>query len=320
LVYLLHSFVYRSRDYNNTNLDTAITISTDQQKQQQQHHNTKIFDNNEIIVWKIRPCENPTRVQMLHWYICGIIDRILHYYRWWFMNHDTTTAPSPQYFMPSTKTRQRFSLLLNFDASRRHMEHQNHQMVVILATIPSIPLTKPHDPTVIGRFGIVTEPGPIVPQPLKEVVNRIYYSNSSISSSTMNLWLDTNTKDIRAGAIVYMFVEQEYRGLNIGDMALKVIHTIQRSCQCTYTILVANDKTPTREHRTNPRSDSDTTTAAGRYDDMKLVQWYRRNGYHVAEEIQEMLGSPNGIYGIAMIKSLYHDDNRNYTVPIIQWW
>jgi hypothetical protein len=214
-------------------------------------------------------------------------------------------------------------------------------MVVLLATIPtgrnksnrttgsSTTTQRILFPTkeeiVVGRFGIVSEPGPIVPPPLQEAIHRIYGNNSNRNSTNIH----PNTHDIRAGAIVYMFVEPEYRGIhnNIGGQALEVIHTIQRFCYCTYNILVANDKTPSPEyHNMKQGCDNDD-----RYGSMKLVQWYRRNGYHIAEEIQDMLGSPNGIYGIAMITSLYHSKNnrnrnnqgmndQNTNHPIIQWW
>ena len=66
-----------------------------------------------------------------------------------------------------------------------------------------------------------------------------------------------------------MYVEPDCRGIqnNIGGQALQVIHTIQRSCHCTYTLLVANDKTPPRDAAgtTNGYNSNDTG--------MKLVQW-----------------------------------------------
>ena len=187
----------------------------------------------------------------------------------------------------------------------------------------------------VGRFGIIPEPGPVVPPPLQEAIHRIYFQNNSSNytnddtdqSNGSNI--PPNTDEIRAGAIVYMFVEPEYRGApnNIGGRALEVIHTLQRSCHCTYNLLVANDKTPLPPPDYDMNHPPDGTDNDTRYDDMKLVQWYRRNGYHIAEEIQDMLGSPNGIYGIAMIKSLDYDHtegkvpNQNRTTkPIIQWW
>ena len=290
---------------------------------------------------------------MFHWYICGIIDAIRHPIT---TTTTTTTTQSQQYFVPSITTRRRLSFLLYIldPHRRRHMEESQQNRIVLLAT--TIP-QHPHTTVVVGRFGIVIEPGPVVPSPLQEAIHRIYTNQNSNHSSNNSSNISTTTTTsssstttiknvdvvdddtIRAGAIVYMYVTPEYRGIqnNIGGRALQVIHTIQRSCHCTYTLLVANDKTPpsdtsttttTTTTTTTARTGSDhdattTTTTSMRYNDMKLVQWYRRNGYHIAEEIQDILGSPNGIYGVAMITSLWHnDDTMKYDVatPIIQWW
>ena len=282
---------------------------------------------------------------MFHWYICGIIDAIRHPIT---TTTTTTTTQSQPYFVPSITTRRRLSFLLYIlDPHRRHMEESQQNRIVLLATIQQ----HPHTTVVVGRFGIVIEPGPVVPSPLQEAIHRIYTNHKSNRSSNNSNNISTTTSSssttatikndddtIRAGAIVYMYVAPEYRGIqnNIGGMALQVIHTIQRSCHCTYTLLVANDKTPpsdtsttttTTTTTTTARTGSDhdattTTTTSMRYNDMKLVQWYRRNGYHIAEEIQDMLGSPNGIYGVAMITSHHNDNTMNYDVatPIIQWW
>ena len=43
------------------------------------------------------------------------------------------------------------------------------------------------------------------------------------------------------GAIIYMFVEPEYRGLGIGSLALEAIAAIQTVQGCDYTVLVADD-------------------------------------------------------------------------------
>ena len=284
---------------------------------------------------------------MFHWYICGIIDAIRHPI---ITTTTTTTTQSQQYFVPSITTRRRLSFLLYIldpHRRRRHMEESQQNRVVLLAT--TRPQQHSHKTVVVGRFGIVIEPGPVVPSPLQEAIHRIYTNHKSNRSSNNSNNISTTTSSssttatikndddtIRAGAIVYMYVAPEYRGIqnNIGGMALQVIHTIQRSCHCTYTLLVANDKTPpsdtsttttTTTARTGSDHDNDATTAATtnmRYNDMKLVQWYRRNGYHIAEEIQDMLGSPNGIYGVAMITSHHDNNTMNYDVatPIIQWW
>lgn len=279
--------------------DDIITTSTiaptseDPNTPYSQHNNRTAAIAVNDIIWKIRPCENQTRSQMFHWYICGIIDTVRGLLR-----------PTPPPLLPSTATRRRLSFLL-LRGRRRH----NDDPVVVTATM--------HRHGVIGRFGIVTEPGPIVPPPLSEAIQRIYGSNQSSSDDD----------DIRAGAIVYMYVEPEYRGNDVGSVALgQVLPAIQRSCSCTYTLLVANDKTPPalREIRNDAYGCHDSR-------DRKLVQWYQRHGYHVADELQDMLGSPDGIYGIAMITSLLlpppppqkeeEDPQQIHPYrPTIQWW
>ena len=269
------------------------------------HNNThtKAVAVNDII-WKIRPCENPTRWQMFHWYMCGIIDTA------------TTTTVGGRLFQrptttktlfPSMATRRRLSFLFSLRGRRRH--HDVDPVVVVTATMHGVRL---------GRFGIVTEPGPVVPPPLSAAIQRIYGGHRE------------DDDDIRAGAIVYMYVEPEYRGQDIGSVALaQVLPAIQRSCSGTHTLLVANDKTPARRRETRTTDEEDGYNHDDDDDsgDRKLVQWYQRHGYHVADELQDMLGSPNGIYGIAMISSLQEEEEEDpspqihpYRPPNIQWW
>ena len=202
-------------------------------------------------------------------------------------------------------TRRRLSFLFSLPS-----HHDVDPVVVVTAMMHGVRL---------GRFGIVTEPGPVVPPPLSAAIRRIYGGHCA----------EDDDDDIRAGAIVYMYVEPEYRGQDIGSVALaQVLPAIQRSCSGTHTLLVANDKTPARQQRRETRTTDDEDGYNHDDDDSgdrKLVQWYQRHGYHVADELQDMLGSPNGIYGIAMISSLQEEENPSpqihpYRPPNIQWW
>lgn len=132
----------------------------------------------------------------------------------------------------------------------------------------------------IGRFGIVTEAGPIAPQ-LIDTVKSVYNIPDCVLA--------------RASAVIYMFVEPEYRGRSVGALALETIGYLHAARGCDYTLLVANDKS----------------------DHQSLVQWYESHGYARAPALQEVLGSPGGIYGTTMIAP-----TRQY-VPdgcVIQWW
>jgi GNAT superfamily N-acetyltransferase len=93
-----------------------------------------------------------------------------------------------------------------------------------------------------------------------------------------------------------MFVEPEYRGRSVGQLALEVIAFLHAARGCDYTLLVANDKS----------------------DDQTLVKWYElQGGYSQAPGLQEALGSPDGIYGITMIAP------TRQSIPddcVVQWW
>jgi GNAT superfamily N-acetyltransferase len=129
----------------------------------------------------------------------------------------------------------------------------------------------------VGRFGFTTERGAPAP-PIQETVGDLY------GISTM----------VGVGAIVYMFVEPEYRKRKIGTMALEVIRCIHSIQNCDFTILVVDD---------------DGTG--------KLNDWYEANGYSRAPKLQDLLGSPNAIHGISMIAptSMTLDEDCR-----IKWW
>jgi GNAT superfamily N-acetyltransferase len=100
---------------------------------------------------------------------------------------------------------------------------------------------------------------------------------------------------VRAAAIVYMYVEPAYRGRFVGRLALEATAFLHATRGCDYTLLVANDKS----------------------DDQQLVEWYERAGFSRAPALQEVLGSPDGMYGITMIAA------TRQSMPddcVIQWW
>lgn len=144
----------------------------------------------------------------------------------------------------------------------------------------------------IGRFGITCRRGPLVPL-MDQTVQDIY--NIRID--------DTNRDNFGVAAIIYMFVEPNHRGRGLGTIALQVISLIHANhLECDFTILVADDKSK----------------------EGTLVQWYEQHGFQTAPLLQEMMGSPQGQYGIAMITqnnkkgSDFFDPTKDGCS--IQWW
>jgi len=129
----------------------------------------------------------------------------------------------------------------------------------------------------VGRFGFTTERGAPAP-PIQETVAELYGVNALVG----------------VGAVVYMFVEPEYRKRNIGTMAIEVIRCIHAIQGIDFTVLVVDDN------------------GSG-----KLNEWYEKNGYSKAPKLQNILGSPDAIHGISMITptSLTIDEDCS-----IKWW
>lgn len=117
----------------------------------------------------------------------------------------------------------------------------------------------------IARFGITTIRGPPAP-PIEETVTDLY----GIEQFPLG--------GIGAAAIIYMFVEEEYRKREVGVLALEVISAIHAVAGCDFTLLVADDD------------------GSG-----KLVDWYERHGFSRAPKLQDMMGSPGGKFGVSMI-------------------
>jgi GNAT superfamily N-acetyltransferase len=131
----------------------------------------------------------------------------------------------------------------------------------------------------IGRFGFTTQRGPPAP-PIQETVSDIYNISPNIMVGT--------------AAIIYMFIEPEYRKRELGTLALQVISLIHAIQDCDFTILVVDDN------------------GSG-----KLIEWYEKKGFTKAPKLQDMLGSPDAVHGVTMIAP------TNRILPNgchIQWW
>jgi len=135
--------------------------------------------------------------------------------------------------------------------------------------------------TKIARFGITTQRGPSAP-PIEETVQDIY----NIQQLPLG--------GVGSGAIIYMFVEPPYRSKGVGELALEVIAAIHAVQNCDFTMLVADDN------------------GSG-----KLVQWYETNGFTKAPKLQNLMGSPNGQFGVSMIAPT---NNMLSTSCRIKWW
>ena len=131
----------------------------------------------------------------------------------------------------------------------------------------------------VGRFGFTTERGPRAPQ-IQDTVQDIYgISNQYI---------------IGIAAIIYMYVEPEYRNKDIGKLALEVIGYIHAIQGCDFTVLVVDDN------------------GSG-----KLIDWYTKHGYSKAPKIQNIMGSPDGVHGITMIAPSNSKIDQDCQ---IKWW
>jgi GNAT superfamily N-acetyltransferase len=155
-----------------------------------------------------------------------------------------------------------------------------------------------HHGSPIGRFGIVPDAGGSAPpEAIQQAAGRL-----TVSTSEM----------LRAAAIIYMFVEPKYRGRSVGSLALAVISHIHASRGCHCTVLVANDS----QARQKASFDANAKLDTNHVDD-RLVQWYERHGFIRAPELQDLLGSPHGIYGITMMAPTLFQSDAPFR---IQWW
>jgi GNAT superfamily N-acetyltransferase len=132
----------------------------------------------------------------------------------------------------------------------------------------------------IAKFGITTTRGPSAP-PIDETIEELY---------------DIKGYQVGIAAIIYMFVEPEYRGLGIGSLALEATAAIQTVQSCDFTVLVADDN------------------GSG-----KLIKWYEDNGYKKAPKLQGLFGSPGGEYGLTMIRPTEVRSDI-FAKCQIKWW
>ena len=117
----------------------------------------------------------------------------------------------------------------------------------------------------IARFGISTVRGPpasSIDDTLKDIYGIEQFPLSGVG----------------VAAIIYMYVEKEYRKRGIGELALEVISGIHAAQGCDFTVLVADDD------------------GSG-----KLMEWYEAHGFSRAPKLQDMMGSPGGKFGTTMI-------------------
>ncbi|GAX21406.1 hypothetical protein FisN_28Lh098 [Fistulifera solaris] len=115
------------------------------------------------------------------------------------------------------------------------------------------------------RMGFTTQAGP--PLPLLET-----------TLQKLNFEIDDEGNNIRTMALIFIWIDPEYRGLQWGVQAMRIVRYIHFSMGADCTVIVANDK------------------GSGR-----LVSWYEQQGFVQALELQDCLGSPNQIYGTAMV-------------------
>jgi ribosomal protein S18 acetylase RimI-like enzyme len=138
----------------------------------------------------------------------------------------------------------------------------------------------------VGRFGFTTQPGPplpLAPETLQALVGTSRYAQFAEYVTVM-----------RSAALIYMWVDPSLRKRGLGPAALSLISYAHAAYGSDLTVLVADDD------------------GSG-----KLVQWYEQQGFMRAAELQDILGSPNQQYGVAMVGP------TNGTVPedcVVQWW
>lgn len=134
----------------------------------------------------------------------------------------------------------------------------------------------------IARFGFTTSRGPSSPE-IDATIREIYKIDPAPLSATI-------------AAIIYMFVEPDYRSRNVGPLALEAMSAIQTVQAVDFTIVVADDN-----------------GSGG------LVKWYEEYGYSQAPLLQKMMGSPNKEYGISMISPVQIRPGF-FDKCLIKWW
>ena len=134
----------------------------------------------------------------------------------------------------------------------------------------------------VGRFGFTTQPGP--PLPLSEETLAALIKDERFKEVTA----------LKSAALIYMWVDPKVRKRGLADLALQIIRFIHAAQGSDLTVLVADDD------------------GSG-----KLVEFYEKRGFVRTPELQEILGSPNEQFGVAMIGPT----NRNWPEDAkVQWW
>lgn len=126
------------------------------------------------------------------------------------------------------------------------------------------------------RMGFTTQAGPSLPLH-PTTLERLKLFSSNNKSENDNYY-DENNTNIQTMALIFLWIDPQYRGLQWGIQAMRIVRYIHYTLGAQCTVIVANDK------------------GSGR-----LVPWYEQQGFVQALELQECLGSPNQIYGTAMV-------------------
>ncbi|KAL9186038.1 hypothetical protein ACHAXT_005276 [Thalassiosira profunda] len=134
----------------------------------------------------------------------------------------------------------------------------------------------------IARFGFTTSRGP---------------SSTEIDTTIREKYnIDPPALSATIAAIIYMFVEEDYRSRDVGALALEVISAVQSVQGVDFTVLVADDN-----------------GSGG------LVRWYEEHGYAKAPLLQNILGSPDGVNGVAMIAPVKIEGGF-FGRCTVKWW
>ncbi|GAX25619.1 hypothetical protein FisN_28Hh098 [Fistulifera solaris] len=136
-----------------------------------------------------------------------------------------------------------------------------NSQLVLKAYLPAQFATEKH----VIRMGFTTQTGP--PLPLLETTRRKLKCED-----------DDEGNNLRTMALIFIWIDPQYRGLQWGIQAMQILRYIHFTMGADCTVIVANDK------------------GSGR-----LVPWYEQQGFVQALELQDCLGSPNQIYGTAMV-------------------
>jgi GNAT superfamily N-acetyltransferase len=141
----------------------------------------------------------------------------------------------------------------------------------------------------VGRFGITTQRGPPCREMDESVVDLFGY----------------NMPGAGTAAVIYMFVDPQYRHQGIGSLALEVIAAIHAAQGISFTVLVADDDGSN-----------------------KLVEWYESSQpierqFRRAPKLQNLMGSPGGKFGVTMMapsSSSVENDKELLDRIQIKWW